>query len=186
MATGIGDYCPTIAAKLPGRTDNEIKNYCHTRLKKRSKRMSDLMNRQPDNLVQKQSSEEISVFKNCKEVSSSACSWQKLDNFQASDINILESSSGSSNSWNPGPVNCDSEDSASSSREPKRSFLSEETVPGEASGIFQDQNDERGSIAGFEGNFWSEPFLVDTHYCPDDSFAITLDEGGFFSAYLFA
>lgn len=120
-----------MAARLAGRTDNEIKNYWHTHLKKRSK----TINLERESIV----------------------------NFEAQD-----------ESQNP-----DSEDSSASSShlEVEVSMLSEAVKGVET----------RGSLCfsdGFEGNFWTEPFLVDNSYTQDHihSFSPFMEEA---AMYLF-
>ncbi|KAK4388104.1 Transcription factor [Sesamum angolense] len=155
----LGNKWSAIAAKLPGRTDNEIKNYWHAHLKKRGK----VVDRQPGKELMlpenfAQNSPQISGCNNsrvaslpCRNVTSEGPKFsRKLRDIQASDIRILESSG--SSSWNP---------------------VAAETYYSRIQHIFHDQNDERASrsdsIVGFDhGSFWTEPFQVDTSYSQDN------------------
>lgn len=128
----LGNKWSAMAARLPGRTDNEIKNYWHTHLKKRSK----TINPAPENNV----------------------------NFEAQGFSEnAHESSRMVISQNPAPGGIwDSEDSASSSV----SLLSElEQAVMAGNCVGNDMYETRGSLwDGFEGSFWTQPFLVDNSY----------------------
>nr|QWQ79390.1 MYB31 [Zanthoxylum armatum] len=47
----LGNRWSAIAARLPGRTDNEIKNIWHTHLKKRLKKQQDNLNKRPEGKI---------------------------------------------------------------------------------------------------------------------------------------
>ncbi|KAG8382255.1 hypothetical protein BUALT_Bualt05G0057800 [Buddleja alternifolia] len=169
----LGNKWSVIAAKLPGRTDNEIKNYWHTHLKKGVKRQdssskSSLKNQQQQNNYV---SSENMMVKNSQEVS------------LASDIHILESSSSSSSSsaskcWNDPriiTVNCSASSSSRSAayydtdqQQQQLQNCQDDMFSGLllSSGMISSTSDERAdSFGGFGKSFWTEPFLVDTSCC---------------------
>ena len=131
-----------IAAKLPGRTDNEIKNYRHSRLKKRATQSSTSCNSQltQDNFVTNDvSSQQTSEFKANEKAKS-----VEENNF--ADVLSQQTPEGYSQS------------AESSSNELLSDF--EYALSNDTNSFSKD------SITSFEsiGNFWTEPFLVDGFY----------------------
>ncbi|CAK9161598.1 unnamed protein product [Ilex paraguariensis] len=146
-----------IAAHLPGRTDNEIKNFWHTHIKKRGK-----LN--PTAEVTAQSDLSFKLLPNQKEqfeeTSNSKANEQNIEQAHESDVSSdttsLHISSGSM-STNLRSTNWDAEDGmAISSLE---------------------------SFAGPLGNFWSEPFLENTFYY-QNYYSSPSTEGGLMSPNL--
>lgn len=161
-----------MAAIIPGRTDNEIKNFWHTHLKKRSKKI-------PAPAAQSSSPSQITLCKNVN--SEERESSENYENFQTSEKLILESSE-TMNSPNPAVVVWDSEESASSShsaRDVQESTLSEERVTAENC----DNQIELNFNDGFVESFWSQPFVMDTSYSHDHSFTPLMEEEA--AIYLF-
>ncbi|PIN01532.1 Transcription factor, Myb superfamily [Handroanthus impetiginosus] len=181
----LGNKWSAIAAKLPGRTDNGIKNFWHTHLKKRNKTNAANSTQNSPRITYncknsqealagadlncKNSQEALaSSDLNCKnsqealagaDLASEAQKFsRKPTTFQVSAVHILESLG--SSSW-------DSKDFK----------------------LLQDRiNDERVStyadpFGGFQECFWTQPFLLDTSYGQGDG-SSWFDEWGFLSGYL--
>ncbi|KAH7576838.1 hypothetical protein JRO89_XS01G0159400 [Xanthoceras sorbifolium] len=137
-----------IAAQLPGRTDNEIKNHWHTNLKKRLKQNSvsgdqaeDHQN--PDhNSHSKTKSQERESKPNTIQVTESTKQPQTLDINPISTPPILESSTASS------PQPCSSPDHQVSSITTDMNRIAFVEPYAEPSG----------------NDFWTEPFLSDNSY----------------------
>lgn len=136
-----------IAAKLPGRTDNEIKNHWHTHLKKRAK----------ENQVSSEVKEHPSDISQCETISRSRDSEAESVPANAPSRHILESS----------PLSPET----SSSYYSTLSFHHQ--APPLSFGINQIAEDGVASSETFDefiGDFWTEPFVADSTFfqnsCP--------------------
>jgi myb proto-oncogene protein len=151
-----------ISGKLPGRTDNEIKNHWHTNLSKRVKQnqpvSSEVMNKEQSSessqseVIQTKKSETDSVSVNTP--SESDHQQKNVENFPSSqEISCSEFSSMSNDSVSG--MNSVAEDSFSSME------------------IFQDSGSD----------FWNLPFLADNNYNQDGYESLFLTEEGYMSFY---
>ncbi|XP_047947968.1 transcription factor MYB15-like [Salvia hispanica] len=143
----LGNKWSAMAAKIPGRTDNEIKNYCHTHFKKHTKKAPS-----PSQITP------------CKNLESS-------EDLQTSGMLILESSE-RLNSPNPMAVTCDSEDCASSSQSAGAEEAEEEVVIGEKCESRMGMNFNDGCLE----SFWNQPFVVDTCYSDNHTYTPSMEE----------
>ncbi|KAJ9170147.1 hypothetical protein P3X46_018275 [Hevea brasiliensis] len=160
----LGNKWSKIAAELPGRTDNEIKNYWHTHLKKRTKE-----SQSATRLKEKCSMEQSSEIAKC-EVNSKNEDLKDESSVPNNPLHpILESSP-----LSPEP----------SSNE--LSYLTSDsslvTVSGTSSSSNWIAGDGLLSFETFEStseDFWTQPFVADP-----DGYRLPLPEGGLGSSYL--
>lgn len=136
-----------IAAKLPGRTDNEIKNHWHTHLKKRAK----------ENQVSSEVKVHPSDISQCETISRNRDSEAESVPANAPSRHILESS----------PLSPETSSSYFST------LSSNHQAPPPPSGINQIAEDGVASSETFDefiGDFWTEPFVADNTFfqnsCP--------------------
>ncbi|KAM7498215.1 hypothetical protein LguiA_022629 [Lonicera macranthoides] len=161
MHEELGNKWSLIAAKLPGRTDNEIKNYWHSHLKKRGTQSSTscISELTEDNTVTDDvSSQQTSEFKTNEQIKSTQ--ENNVDH-----VLFEQTPEGYSQSVK------------STSDELSTDFdyaLSNDI------NLFSEDN-----INSFEsiGNFWTEPFLVDGFY-NQSHFSSTTTSSGFVSPYV--
>ncbi|XAR55442.1 hypothetical protein NMG60_11035511 [Bertholletia excelsa] len=137
----LGNRWSAIAAKLPGRTDNEIKNHWHTYLKKRFPQ-----NSSPQ--VEQQGYNNITRSKHRTRAEKTP--RLKSNPEKCSPQQIIESSQ-----FSPFPSSRESSSSASG-------LLMEDAAPtNSASSVAENHVSLDEIFAEATENFWSEPFLVD-------------------------
>ncbi|XP_019189955.1 PREDICTED: myb-related protein Myb4-like [Ipomoea nil] len=158
MHEQLGNKWSAIAAHLPGRTDNEIKNHWHTSLKKNSRKPSSsspTQNPQP------------------KKRSSSSTRTKRQDRANSSENpiisthEILESSQ-----WSPQPSSSETSSSSSSSS-------TTTTTTTKSDGIIHDDQTVQGEFGHMEcdESFWSEPFIMDNFWSNNELVVPSIDFG---------
>ncbi|KAG8369836.1 hypothetical protein BUALT_Bualt14G0055100 [Buddleja alternifolia] len=166
----LGNKWSAIAAKLPGRTDSGIKNYWHTHLKKPCSKRSRAPSESSEscnhaNILQDKLSSDQKIPRNIaniptfsqqlQTVEASSCVMHSLESSISIDQNLLDSS------------------------------VEQNLLSGSNSvGIKYGENDDDSassnsdSIFGFQQDFWTQPFVVDTSYNQGCNFSL-LDAEGF-------
>ncbi|GMP54329.1 hypothetical protein CsSME_00019533 [Camellia sinensis var. sinensis] len=163
----LGNKWSAIAAKLPGRTDNEIKNHWHTHLKKRSKQ------------------NKSAKIKNQSTGTDSDRSESKADHRERStEMLKCEANQEVESDDQPCPIL----ESSALFPEPSSSEISSLSsdyamLSGGVNRALEDSLSSLDSFAEPIENFWTQPFLADT-YCDDENkFSSNFVEGGFVSPF---
>lgn len=147
-----------IAAQLPGRTDNEVKNHWHTNLKKRVQH----------NYV----THGLEIYSNNSSNDYNIPSQEKTKNNTISEHNnsaledqaalqILESST-----LSPGQTYSSSDEVSTISTDTTFTETSTTNFAADDSNVSAYNSLE--TFSEFSGNFWTEPFLADNSYIPSE------------------
>ncbi|CAK9163309.1 unnamed protein product [Ilex paraguariensis] len=166
-----GNKWSVIAAHLPGRTDNDIKNYRHTRLKRRVK-----LNPISKVTVESSVSFQPKPNQNEKFNETSLSERKKARESELENVVADTTSHQTLESTLSHPKEFPSDISSSSMSTNLRSI----DWPAEEMISFNSLEYFAESL----GNFWSEPFLVDTFY-DQQYYSPPSTEGGFMSPYMF-
>ncbi|KAB1210059.1 Myb-related protein Myb4 [Morella rubra] len=147
----MGNRWSAIAAQLPGRTDNEIKNHWHTNLKKRSKQDSVTHEERHDSLIISPSEER-----------------QKRKEPKNSLLNPKTTQIIGSSTSSPEPL---SSGFSSITKDAAVATISNMVADGSTNMAVASAQ----PYADTTGNFWTQPFLTDNSYIPCDFLAPSPD-----------